>query len=158
MKRNPVFLGTVLGIALCACASGCGYDKVELKVMQEGKPVAGAMVVLASADGSTQLAPSGLTNAEGVCSISTLGKPGAPRGSYKALVTQSPVSEDPNPNASLTEKFAIRNKQELKDGPQKRQQSDTNTLPAKYAKIETTTLTVTVPTSGIVTLTLEADK
>src|SRR5258705_12440037 len=89
MKRNPVFIGTVLGIALCACASGCSsYDKVEFKVMQEGKPVPGATVILVPADASAELSASGLTNAEGVCTITTLGKSGVPRGTYKVLVPQ----------------------------------------------------------------------
>jgi hypothetical protein len=138
MKLKLVFFGTVLGIALCACANGCSpHEKVEFKVTLDGLPVGGAIVLLDPGENGTQLSASGLTNNEGVCSISTLGKPGAARGSYKILVMKV---------------------DDLKNGPQKRQVKANNLLPAKYATKETTPFTVTVPASGIVPLALESDK
>jgi hypothetical protein len=155
MKRNPVFIGTVVAIALCACASGCGYDKVQFKVTQDGEPVSGATVILVPADSSATLSASGFTNAEGICSISTLGKSGAPRGSYKVLVTKVEARAGGGPDQDPRK---LMEDQMPKDGPHKPKQTDKGKLPAKYAEAATTPFSVTVPTSGTVILTLEADK
>ena len=88
--------------------SGCGGKKkpdglptlypCEIKVIQDGAPLAGAVVNLISADGSIKWVVGGGTNDSGVAKLFTHGDfPGAPAGNYKVTITKTVLEDAPTP-------------------------------------------------------------
>ena len=86
-------------IAHCVLAIGCGSRShitglvdVQITVMQEGKPLEKAIVVLESP--SVMFSPSGITDKDGVAIIYTSGtERGAPQGEYKVCVIKMETIE-----------------------------------------------------------------
>lgn len=170
----------LLGLALIALAVGCGpgYSKVEVKVELDGAPVDGATVVFMPEDGKGQSA-NGITNASGVCTLSTGEKSGVLAGKYKPLVTKTegPKGVDSSMSATDAMKKAMENN---KGGPPGAPPAGKKgmggmpmpggakgsgggislkqLLPAKYADSGPNNPlgVVTVPPSGTVTLSLSA--
>jgi|SRR6185437_7569869 len=90
-------------LALCGLVAGCGDGGPKLypvtgKVLVNGKPLTSGSVVYNpdKAKGNTFTGVSvGELNADGVYTLDTNGKPGAPAGSYKITITSSgAVSQD----------------------------------------------------------------
>jgi hypothetical protein len=124
------------GLALAVLASGCAkeppkpWEKVypaKGTVKYKGKPLGGAMITLIPQDAAfpDSVRPSATTKDDGTFELGTYSRSdGAPAGAYKAVVLHFPVvgpKENPSP------------------GP--------NDLPAKYARPESTDLTVQVSES-----------
>lgn len=126
----------IVGLMLLAGAVGlivgCGkakqpWEKVypaKGTVSFKGKPLAGAMITLVPQDSDvpTSVRPSATSKDDGSFELGTYSKTdGAPVGEYKALVLHFPVSGS-------------------KDNPS----PGRNSLPAKYARAETTDLVIEV--------------
>lgn len=140
---------TVPALALLVALSGCGYRRpslarVEALVTLDGEPVAGADVTLVPVGPGR--AARGLADEAGRVVFSTYGsKDGVIPGSYKALVAKreltksgarkmeaaraAPPPSDPTASESMVE---------LTDADAR------NLLPAKYAGLATTDLSVTI--------------
>jgi len=80
---------TVLGIAAIAFASGCGptLHKVQCKVTLDSKPVEGATVTFVNTKDASQTA-FGVTDAGGVCTLSTGKKSGVAPGDYAVTISK----------------------------------------------------------------------
>lgn len=166
MKSKLLF--PVIAVCLIFVGSGCGpsLEKTEIKVVgADGNPVSGAMVTLVS-ESDTSVTPSGQTNSSGVATISTNGKAGAPKGTYKALVTKSAAIAGPSDTSDPAKVMAEMAQKNLgtqnRGGPANRQgpggpgsMGGKNELPAKYGDAKQTPFTVTVPSSGVVELKLD---
>jgi hypothetical protein len=79
----------------------------EIKVIQDGAPLPGAVVNLVSADGSVKWVVGGGTKNDGIAKMFTHGDfPGAPAGQYKVTITKTVLEDAPtqeqlnNPNYS----------------------------------------------------------
>jgi hypothetical protein len=80
--------------------SGCGGGEAlppgtpklypaTITVMQDGKPLAGAQVICLNVDPSNGWTPGGLTDANGIVTLRTLGRyKGAPQGTYDVSVSK----------------------------------------------------------------------
>ena len=79
--------------------SGCGGEQLPpgipklynatLTVMQDGKPLAGADIIMLNIDPSVNWPAGGITNQNGVAKLRTLGRyDGAPAGRYKVAVNK----------------------------------------------------------------------
>ncbi|MBQ1278652.1 MAG: carboxypeptidase regulatory-like domain-containing protein [Thermoguttaceae bacterium] len=105
MKRT--FLGCAFALAALASAVGCGQklpdgmpklNPTTIKVIQDGQPLADAMITLQSADGSSKWSSGGTTDATGVATIVTHGQyKGAPTGKYKVAVSKTVGEGTPPP-------------------------------------------------------------
>jgi hypothetical protein len=126
-----------IGFALALLAAGCGkappkpWEKVvpaKGVVKYKGKPLGGAMITLIPKDSTfpDSVRPSATSKEDGSFELGTYSQSdGAPAGAYKALVLHFPVvgpKDNPSP------------------GP--------NDLPAKYARPDSTDLTVEVSESA----------
>jgi len=105
---NKTWLVSIsLSIALLlTMLPGCGGKKkpdgmptlysCEIKVVQDGKPLPGAVVNLVSADGSVKWVVGGGTNDAGIAKMFTHGDfPGAPAGQYKVTITKTVIEDAP---------------------------------------------------------------
>jgi hypothetical protein len=104
-------------------------------VSYKGQPLAGAVITLIPQDSEipSSVRPTATSQEDGSFELGTYSRTdGAPAGEYKALVLHYPVI-----------------------GPKENPSPGRNNLPAKYAKVETTDLTVTVETAAADDLTLE---
>jgi len=120
----------LLPLVTVGLLSGCGKAKQPWEVVHpakgvvhyKGEPLAGARITLIPQDGDVPetVRPSATSSEDGTFELGTYDKSdGAPAGNYKALVLHFPTvgpKENPSP------------------GP--------NSLPKKYAKVETTDLTI----------------
>lgn len=103
----PLFFA-VLFLSVMGCAKPMpeGLEKlypVELTIVQEGVPLDGATVSLASLDSSLNFALGGKTNAEGKLTLYTQGKYlGIPAGKYKVRVLKIAQTELPPRPATLS--------------------------------------------------------
>ena len=176
MKIKLSLIAVAAGVAMAISGSGCGpgYSKTEFKVTLDGVPVAGATVLLTPADDTTTQSASGLTNAEGVCAVTSLGKSGVPKGNYKVTVVKTAGVKDAgmedmgkmDPTKAFAEMEKRKQKEERGEGPGGNQgaagtttkRKDDNELPAKYSVSQSTPLTVTIPVSGVQKLELVSDK
>ncbi len=123
----------VFGVmVLSGLLSGCGKAKQPWEtvypakgvVQYKGEPIAGALITLIPQDGDVpeSVRPTATTNEDGSFQLGTYSKSdGAPAGEYKALVLRYTVV-----------------------GPPDRPSPGPNNLPKKYARPETTDLTVQV--------------
>lgn len=119
-------------VALSAMMVGCGKSKQPWEVAHpavgvvkmDGKPLAGAQITLVPEDKSfpDTVRPRGFTDASGAFELSTYGEnDGAPKGKYKLVAMRFPVvgsAENPS------------------QGP--------NNLPPKYARADTSDVTVEI--------------
>lgn len=147
MQRVDVMNGASWKWSLALTAgvmlSGCGKAKQPWEVVYpakgivsyKGRPLAGARITLIPQDSGIpeSVRPTATSQDDGSFQLGTYSRAdGAPAGEYKALVLRYPViGSKENPSA----------------GP--------NDLPKKYARAETTDLTVTVDTAAAEDLTLE---
>jgi hypothetical protein len=101
MKKRPLFLSVSL-LFIIFLSNGCGkppnlppdFPKVvpcEITVIQDGKPLEGAMVSLVPVGESGKYAKgcSGRTDAQGIASLMTYGQVGVPFGKYKVLISKN---------------------------------------------------------------------
>jgi hypothetical protein len=170
--RNLIYLGSIL----LAILSGCGDRRVtvEGEVTLEGRPVAGATVTFTSEDGSKVF--SGMTDESGKFSLGSAAGPGAVPGSYKVTVAKYapavtvPVtpSDESDPSKmskdylAQMKKYADMSKAGAK-GPMPPMPGKVgggasgpkSELPEVYARLDTTPLRVTIPSSGPVKLELQ---
>lgn len=103
---------TTFRLALCLLmvaivVSGCGGKKkpdgfptlypCEIKIIQDGVPLEGAVVNLFSEDGSVKWVVGNGTDANGVAKMYTHGDfQGAPTGKYKVTVTKTVIEDAPS--------------------------------------------------------------
>jgi hypothetical protein len=135
-----------IGFALAVLASGCGiappkpWEKVypaKGVLNYKGKPLGGAMITLIpqNSEFPDSVRPSATTKDDGTFELGTYSRSdGAPAGAYKALVLHFPVV-----------------------GPKDNPSPGRNDLPAKYARPESTDLTVEVSESSTELKPLELD-
>jgi hypothetical protein len=125
--------------------AGCGkaqepWEKVYPAtgiVKYQGKPLPGATITLIPEDTSfpKSVRPTAVTDADGEFEIGTYSTgDGAPAGNYKVLILHFPV-----------------------EGPEENPHAGPNDLPEKYAKAETTDLTVTIEEEETVLRPLELE-
>jgi hypothetical protein len=108
--------------------AGCGEKMPEgmpvlvknaaITVIQDGKPLPDAKVILILRDGNSQWTVGGQTDVSGVAKLVTHGQySGAPAGKYKVIVSkrEEPVSKykEPQPGQSPEEFQALRNSEKL---------------------------------------------
>jgi hypothetical protein len=166
MKRvfrcNAVFV-------LALVVAGCGPKAVQVEgvVKLDGAPVEGATVTFVTADGKQSA--SGLTDASGHFSLSTANASGAFPGDYKVLVVKNPevkgnetMTADSPEYMKHMKKMAAEQKtskenmagdmmKQMMMGKGKGAASTTpgpkqkSLLPAIYASVETTPLSIKVP-------------
>ena len=161
MKKNITHIGmTFLGIAvvLLVASSGCNGKKkpadlpalypCQITVMQDGKPLEGALVRLHS-DKSLRFTTSGVTDNQGVANIKTdVSWPGAPEGKYKVCVQKVVTSsaqdlpkEVPNPTTDRAG-YAEYRKKAAEIG------KATSYVDKKFLRPNSTPVTAEVTTSG----------
>jgi hypothetical protein len=119
-------------VALAAALAGCGkaqepWEKVYPAsgvVLYRGQPLPGAVVTLIPEDGDfpSSVRPTAVTDEDGAFYVGTYSAAdGAPAGDYKVLVLHYPV-----------------------EGPPENPHAGANDLPVKYARAETTDLSVSI--------------
>jgi len=168
-------------VALAAAGCGTKYVPVEGVVKLDGKPVEGATVVFTSEDGSRTF--SGFTDANGAFSLTGGEKPGAVPGNYKVTVVKTPALKGGESMEAGKEDYVKQMKGELKESEKagsgvkammpmpgaggkmmmppvgdgaKQTGLKNNELPAAYAAVNSTPLTVKVPPDGPVQLELKS--
>jgi hypothetical protein len=168
----PLGFAVVVGVAL----SGCGERRVpvEGEVTLDGQPVARATVTFTSEDGSKVF--SGQTDESGKFSLSSTAGPGAAPGSYKVTVVKyatavaAPINPAEEANPSKMTKDYVAQMKKYADinkggagGPMPPMPGKAgggaaaakSELPEVYARLETTPLRVTIPSSGPIKLELQ---
>jgi hypothetical protein len=92
----------VAAFALAVAVGGCGgRHPVTGRVLLDGKPLEGkeGAVVLrpdAGKGNDSRVSPTGVLQRDGTFSVQTGGRPGAPRGWYKVVVTATDPTSNPN--------------------------------------------------------------
>lgn len=171
--KNFIHLGFALIVG--ATLSGCGERRVpvEGEVTLDGRPVARATVTFTSEDGSKVF--SGMTDESGKFSLSSAAGPGATSGSYKVTVVKyattvvAPVGPTDESDPSKMSKDYVSQMKKYADmnkgtpmGPMPPMPGKVggggsgakSELPEVYARLETTPLRVTIPSSGPIKLEL----
>jgi hypothetical protein len=131
----------VLVFLSAAFAVGCGgLQPVEGVITLDGKEVDGATICFI---GDAGVPASGRTDSSGKFYLSTINKRGVAAGTYKVVITKTPVIQVSNPGAKpgtpeygamMAEAFSKYPKGGFK-----------NEMPAKYETATSTPLTATVP-------------
>jgi hypothetical protein len=118
---------TLAGALACPACSG-GLHTVRGKVLYDGSPIKGAVVIFhpKGGDSVTALRPTGVTDENGVFSLVTIKDDGAPTGDYQVTVTW------PEPRAPAGDK--------LSQG----MPETVDRLKGRYANPETSGLTATI--------------
>ena len=129
-------------------AEGCGPPALKVApaggtVTFKGTPVAGATVMFTPAKGSPC---DGITDESGKYAISYRGKPGAPVGPCRVTVTKPPKSEYSLGQTDTTPDDLLKLSTQMQAKPPKPPAKDKDAIPAKYARTETSGLTVEVTT------------
>lgn len=119
----------------------------SVTIMQEGTPLAGAVVQLIPEDSANaQWGPGGMTDASGVAELRTNGPyKGAPLGTYKVVVSRS--ESDPHPHPELTAPGASREDLGKYMAIGMRLKVYTY-VESKYGSVETTPLRVEITAKG----------
>ena len=109
MKR--ILLGSAFALAALASAVGCGQklpdgmpklNPTTITVIQDGKPLEGAMVSMKPVDESIKWTSGGTTDANGVATIVTHGQyKGAPTGKFKVAVAKTVGEGTPPPPSPI---------------------------------------------------------
>jgi hypothetical protein len=154
-------------VVLCSAFgafAGCGPSKspVQGLVYLDDKPLSGATVVFTSEDGSKTA--SGRSDEQGNFTLSFENGPGIPAGTYKVTVTKTAaVGQMSGPGEGdakdyiaqmMKNKSAAQSSQTGPAGPpgSAREGGNPNKtkseVPSKYASVNTTDITVQVPTGG----------
>jgi hypothetical protein len=136
--------------------TGCGgMSRVEGYVTLDGQPLEGALVVFTPEEGGTQA--SGKTDGTGYFRLSSFRRgDGARQGNYRILVTLP----DPPPDVNITDDMSMAEK--MKTWAQamaerkKKGWKPAFTLPAVYAKADTTPFAQRIPVWGKVRLELSS--
>ena len=108
------FIVSCLFVSSILLFSGCGGEKLPpgipklypatLTVMQDGKPLAGAEVIMINVDPSTSWSAGGVTDQDGVLKLRTMGRyMGAPVGKYKVAVQKIEVPDTKLPDEIPTD-------------------------------------------------------
>jgi hypothetical protein len=132
--------------AVALAAAGCGPPGLKVApaggtVTYKGNPVAGATVMFTPAKGTPC---DGITDESGKYSVSYRGKPGAPVGPCRVTVTKPPKSEFSLGQAATTPEDLAKLSAAAAASPPKPAPKDKDAIPAKYARVETSGLTVEV--------------
>ncbi len=152
--RN-VALRALLLIALVAVV-GCGGQKkpadlpelypCKITVIQDGKPLEGASVILNDPSGSSRFVMASITDAKGVATLKTDGKyAGVPEGKYKVLISKAFIPES-DPNDVPPEDPEARKEYDKRMAELNAQQADTVEL--QYKRPMTTPLEIEVTSAG----------
>lgn len=104
MHSRMLWFRALTLLLLLGFASGCAREKlypVEGKVLLEGAPLKGkgGSVVLKADAGkgnATKSQPIGILQKDGTFKVMTQGRPGAPAGWYKILVSATDAAQNPN--------------------------------------------------------------
>ena len=104
--RGCSWIGPLLTLSLLSCAKAPDHPPVfpvRGQVLYEGKPAAGAVVILHSADNPTEASrPRGRANANGEFELTTYEtSDGAPPGTYVVTVEWKRPSDHPEQGADL---------------------------------------------------------
>jgi hypothetical protein len=132
--------------------SGCGSQGVSVTpatglVLYEGEPVSGAVVSFVSALESGGRGASAITEEDGTFVLMTQGaeQNGAVPGEYAVLITKMVAVDDAGreivPKAAAAYNPSVQ-------APEEKQPKMKNMLPKKYARKETSGLTITVERRG----------
>lgn len=124
MKR--IFLGSALVLAALASTVGCGpklpdgmpkLNPTTITVIQDGKPLADAMVSLKAVDESIKWTSGGTTDAKGVATIVTHGQyKGVPAGKFKVAVAKTVGEGTPPPPSPIDEESARKYQEYIDSG------------------------------------------
>jgi hypothetical protein len=152
LRTHGGYLFTLLAVVLTSCG-GKGTTPVRGVLTLEGTPVAGA-TVLFMPDGQDRGRPaSGFTLSDGMFQLTTYNpNDGALPGKYRVLIQKTDAAKDQRAaERSAMERAKAKFEGKSLQGVRK------PTLPAVYAKFDTTPLRCTVPLTGVVTLDLHKD-
>lgn len=135
---------------LALAAAGCGPPGIKVApaggtVTFNGNPVAGATVMFTPAKGTPC---DGITDESGKYSVTYRGKPGAPVGPCRVTVTKPPKSEYSQGQTDTTPDDLLKLSTQMQSKPPKPPAKDKDAIPAKYARVETSGLTVEVTTDA----------
>ena len=124
-----VALAVTIGLASAGCGAGSNLKPVTGTVTYKGAPVDGVTVVFAPAKGATGY---GLTDASGKYTITTDGKPGAPLGTNKVMLSKTASTESSTPNATPSD--MIKGAQEMgSKGKRGGTLASKSVIPSKYS-------------------------
>ncbi|MCL2117733.1 MAG: hypothetical protein FWH27_04805 [Planctomycetaceae bacterium] len=146
MNKTRFVYFSLCAVLFLAVFPGCGGKKkpdglpalypCEIKVMQDGAPLAGAIVSLVLTEGSNKWGVSGGTNDQGVAKVYTHGDfAGAPAGQYKVLITKTVIEDAPTQEQLNNPNYA---------GPMG---TDYDYIDLQYKSLKSTPLTIEI-TSG----------
>lgn len=148
MKR---FLVSIVGLSLVVAALGCkpktpdglpDLQKVNLTVIQDGKPLAEATVMLKSLDSTNTWTSGGTTDANGVATLVTHGQyQGVPIGKYKVAVSKTIGEGTPPPPTPIDAESARKYDEYMKSGLK---WEEFNVVDPQLGVVETTTLEIEV--------------
>lgn len=133
--------------------SGCSNEQkpadlptlhpVELTVIQDGKPLEGATVLLMPTGTSTRFSSSAVTDKSGVAAIKTDAKyPGAPEGKYKVCISKVVA-----PSAAHVDNSLSYEEQQSKIAESAKQTK--SVVDSKFLKFGTTTFSIDVTSTGV---------
>lgn len=117
---------------VAACSSESGFSSVQGKVLYEGKPIKGAVVIFhPKSTGPDAQVPSGITDEDGVFTVASGLQSGAPNGQYTVTITWP----GEKPEAKVAKK-KISTEQDTTPPPDQ--------LKGRYADAKSSTIQVTV--------------
>ena len=154
---------TLSAFALLTFVVGCGGQKlpegmpelspVSITLTQEGKPLAGASVMLVNVDKTQQWSAIARTNDKGVAVPQTNGQyKGVPAGTYKVTVTKQETEKGPDPYADAPDPKVDQDKYQEWYMKNEAKIAAASRIPPKvtslvdpiYDNVDKTTLSVTV--------------
>lgn len=154
--KNTLF--AFFGAVALAAVVGCGGPKkpadlpdlypVKITVIQDGKPLEGASVMLNDPELKVRFTMGGKTNAQGVAEIKTDAQfPGAPVGKFKVTVAKEDVPELP-PELQGAQPTDPAERAEFDRKLAEHSASICDTVDLKFKRMNTTPEEVEVTTSG----------
>jgi len=133
MRKNRIVVPLLAGLVVLGCSRG---EKVEVKVTLDGKPLAGASITLSQDTGGQAI--TGLTDSNGLATLTGARGSGVPAGTYKVVVAKT--SGVAGAQEKIDPKMAkeMMMKTSTGGGPK-------SEIPSVYNNAKSTPLTLTVP-------------
>jgi hypothetical protein len=121
---------------------------VQLTLVQEGKPLDGAMVLLKRHSETTKYSCGGISGANGVVKIQTHGKyAGAPEGTYTVTVSKS-ITERSGPWHEIPSEDAAA-RTWLNENQSRLKKTNYHVVNLRYGNSQTSDMEISVTTSGL---------